>query len=73
MPSLNADWRKSSRSSTNGACVEVRRLDSVVEVRDTKDRGGPILRFTASAWREFVDAVHSGYFDSGYSQVTSIA
>ena len=63
MPSLNEKWRKSSRSSTNGDCVEVRRLDSDVEVRDTKNRNGPSLRFTAEAWQDFVEAVHSGDFD----------
>jgi hypothetical protein len=38
-------------------------VDQVVEVRDTKDRGGPTLHFTARAWREFVESVHSGDFD----------
>jgi hypothetical protein len=63
VPSLNEKWRKSSRSSTNGSCVEVRHLDAVVEVRDTKDRNGPSLRFSAKAWQDFVEAVHSGDFD----------
>jgi len=63
VPSLDATWRKSSRSSTNGSCVEVRRVAAAVEVRDTKDRSGPVLTFTADSWRSFVGAVHVGDFD----------
>lgn len=65
MLSSDAQWRKSSRSSTNGNCVEVRHVADAVEVRDTKDRQGPILSFPAEAWRDFVTAVHSGEFDLG--------
>jgi hypothetical protein len=61
--SLNGSWRKSSRSSTDGACVEVRWLPATVQVRDTKDRSGPVLSFSADAWRGFVFAVHTGDFD----------
>jgi hypothetical protein len=57
-------WRTSSRSGGNGACVEVRKVtDGAVEVRDSKDRSGPILAFTPTAWTAFLDAAQRGDFD----------
>lgn len=47
-------WKKSTRSSGNGNCVEVRADAAVVEVRDTKDRSGPTLAFAPEAWAAFV-------------------
>lgn len=49
-------WRTSTRSSGNGGnCVEVAdNLPGVVAVRDSKDRSGPVLLFSRSAWRAFV-------------------
>jgi Domain of unknown function (DUF397) len=38
-------------------------LAAVVEVRDTKDRSGPVLSFDEGSWRQFVTAVHMGEFD----------
>ncbi|GIJ20342.1 DUF397 domain-containing protein [Micromonospora lutea] len=56
----NARWRKSSRSG-EGECVEVAdNLVGVVGVRDSKDTGGPVLRFDAGQWRSFVDGVKGG-------------
>lgn len=53
------DWRKSSFSGANGgACVEVASGDSVV-VRDTTDRDGVTLAFTAGAWAAFVTELRS--------------
>jgi hypothetical protein len=43
--------------------VEVRRAAGTVQVRDTKDRGGPVLAFPAHAWQEFIGAVQAGRFD----------
>ncbi|RGC69719.1 hypothetical protein C5N14_04775 [Micromonospora sp. MW-13] len=47
-------WFKSSRSSNNAACVEVRFVGGAVGVRDTKDRSGPTLAFDGNSWASFV-------------------
>jgi hypothetical protein len=58
----SAVWRKSSRSGTNG-CVEVAVVDGKVAVRDSKERGGPVLVFTPLEWEAFVGGVRDGQFD----------
>ena len=63
MPLHDTQWRKSTYSSSNGSCVEVRRLTHGVEVRDTKDRNGPVLSFSPESWQTFVRSVHTGEFD----------
>jgi hypothetical protein len=57
-----AAWRTSSLCDLNG-CVEVALLDDQVAVRDAKDRGGPVLLFSAPEWEAFVGGVRSGEFD----------
>jgi Domain of unknown function (DUF397) len=47
---MTGNWRTSSFSFSNGNCVEVA---SGVAVRDTQDREGPVLKFSADAWRAF--------------------
>ena len=47
------DWRKSSYSGANGGqCVEVASAE-IVAVRDTTDREGVTLQFSAAAWQQF--------------------
>lgn len=57
-------WRTSSRSGAANNCVEVAKLlDGGRAVRDTKDRAGPVLRFTATEWSAFTAGVRDGEFD----------
>lgn len=56
-------WRTSSFSANGADCVEVRNTDDGIEVRDTKDRTGPTLRFTPSEMQAFIRGVKAGEFD----------
>jgi hypothetical protein len=54
-------WVKSSVSLSNGACVEVASLPGGhVGVRDSRDRGGPVLRFTPGEWLAFLGGARNG-------------
>jgi hypothetical protein len=61
----DSHWIKSSLSFSNGNCVEVASLpDGTIGVRDSKDTGGPVLRFTPDEWTAFLGGVRGGEFDS---------
>ena len=52
------DWRKSTYSDSNGgACVESASGNGVILVRDTTNRDGGTLGFTATAWQEFTNSL----------------
>ncbi len=54
---MESIWRKSTYSGDNGGeCVEVAMAGAVL-VRDTTDRTGPVLTFTAKAWRAFTATI----------------
>jgi hypothetical protein len=53
-------WRKSRASGANGGCVEVAALESSVLLRDSRDRLGTMLTFSAAQWRGFVRRVKDG-------------
>ncbi|GAB3399592.1 DUF397 domain-containing protein [Flindersiella endophytica] len=49
------NWRKSSYSnSAGGNCVEVAGSADRMAVRDSKDRGGPVLAFDRTDWTAFL-------------------
>ena len=56
-------WIKASASSGDAQCVEMRQRDGMVEVRDSKDPEGAILRFTSAEWSAWLDGARSGEFD----------
>jgi Domain of unknown function (DUF397) len=57
-------WIKASASADQGSCVQQRFVDSMIEVRDTKDQGaGPVLRFTLDEYAAWLDGAKRGEFD----------
>jgi uncharacterized protein DUF397 len=57
-------WTKSSYSTGNGACVEVKSpMMHAIDVRDSKVPQGPALAFTPESWSAFVGRVTRGTWD----------
>ena len=56
-------FRKADDSERTG-CVEVAALPhGGIRIRDSKDRGGPVLSCTDQGWRQFIQAVKRGELD----------
>jgi Domain of unknown function (DUF397) len=53
MEDTRMNWRKATYSNGGENCVETASGSSVVLVRDTKDRDGGTLTFSAEAWERF--------------------
>ncbi|MFC0865714.1 DUF397 domain-containing protein [Sphaerimonospora cavernae] len=60
-----ADWRKASKSGSNGGdCIEVAPLSGGrVAIRDTERPGQAPFVVTASVWDAFLDGAKRGEFD----------
>lgn len=56
-------FRKSSRSSGQGQCVELAAVPPVVVVRDSKDKRGPVLPFDRETFKRFAAQVREGDHD----------
>jgi hypothetical protein len=54
---LDRTWRKATRSNNQGACVEVRLAEGIVQMRDSKDRSGPVLAFGPDEWAAFIEGL----------------
>ena len=56
-----ANWRKSTYSGGQGGqCVEVATPPGHVAVRDTTNRDGGTLAFSAQAWKAFAASIKNG-------------
>jgi len=53
-------WTKSSLSGDD--CVEIRHMESGVQVRHSADPEGPVLSFSDSEWHAFLAATERGEF-----------
>jgi hypothetical protein len=57
-------WIKATASNDTGSCVEMRRQENLIEIRDTKDGAtGPILRFTSGEFAAWLDGAKKQEFD----------
>lgn len=60
-----AQWRKSSRSTGAGNCVEMAAGTTWAALRDSKDPDGPALVCGAEGFTAFLAAAKRGAFDRG--------
>lgn len=62
---ISRDWFKSSASTGQNNCVEVRfHTTGHVDVRNSKDPEGPMVTFDKDEWKAFRIGVSQGEFDA---------
>jgi Domain of unknown function (DUF397) len=62
-PPANTTWRTSSRSATQGQCVEIAHTATVTGIRDSKNPTGGHLILTPAQWTSFLSQVKNGELD----------
>ena len=64
MSNDNGGWIMSSRSAGNGgSCVEARRHNGLIEVRNSKNPEAGVVRFTVEEWDSFLYGAKRVEFD----------
>jgi hypothetical protein len=58
-------WRKSTRSASDGNCVEIAVAARAVAVRDSTQPDAGALIFGRRPWSEFVTELKQGIYDVG--------
>ena len=56
-------WIKAQVSTSYGQCVQVASAPGGVAMRDSKDPDGPILLYTRTEFKAFLDGARNGDFD----------
>ena len=56
-------WVKAHSSTSYGQCVQVASAAAGVAMRDSKDPDGPILLYTRTEFKAFLDGARNGDFD----------
>jgi hypothetical protein len=56
-------WRKSARSISNGACVEVAPATGTIVVRDSVNPAGAMISYSTETWQAFLADAKMGTFD----------
>jgi hypothetical protein len=56
-------WQKARASTSYGACVELAATAGGVAMRDSKDPDGPILLYTRTEFKAFLDGARNGDFN----------
>lgn len=60
---LSREWTKSTYSDSSANCLEVRRIGVVIEVRNSRDPNGPVVKFTMGEWQAFLGGAEDGEFN----------
>ncbi len=62
--SSDTDWQKALKSGQSGDCLEMRRRQDRIEVRDSKNPQGSVLGMSTQALAAWLSAAHCGELDN---------